>query len=804
MPARNDTSSPAFAPGVHITGLAALREAFGQMRGTRLVRAMLEEWPAGGEAESALPEQTFLALLAEMTVFRALSGKSLAALGPDGLAAIAGGEAFRALGIENFAENGFFCWPGRCRDKSALAEALTDMAGEIERLLGVLAPQKLLAELFGRFAPDMARAAPDWLCEGVLDSLGPLSALPAILDPACGSGGFLAAAARRLAAEKPDFSAADISGRLHGLDTRPLAALRTKAELLLELQPRMKDVKRHATIRLNVFLADALFIPQDDARSMWNSYPFRIGEERLRLPDSVLASPGAFSLFLDAVRALCKGNLDSGESALARLPDRLARQAAVETGEALYKSGDAAGFLAWLVANRFYPLAFRHGFDLIVGSPRAESADPAMLRALARRCGCLTEKGKPRADMVFLGHCLDYFARPGARLAMLLPADIFTAAACAPLRDGSMRRLLPQEIRPAGDGCLLLALRGKQRETARESLPLGPRIAGSGPECENGAPAGPGECAADSASGKVFLVELGGQKVWMRRQLAASGLAPYRDAFKNGAGIAPCFVRAEKNADGLWHVRPEKEFAEEITEFAEAPEAILPGAFMFVSAQAADIVPFALRSTRLAALPVEASADSALLRDVSELREPAAGWFTRLAALWAKEGKDGAFPSGLDAGGRLGAQNFKARYLVLYGKNGLACSLDTTAYELPFVAEQSTWFFQARTREEADYLAAFLNSDTARRLCDACRPDGAREPGKRILSLPLPAYDGKKAAQRALAELGAIAAARAATFLGPEDEDDGLPPAVLRKALRNELATELAEMDRLLEKLLCR
>jgi len=131
-------------------------------------------------------------------------------------------------------------WPQR-RAKRLLQEncsrALDTISGDTE-------PRDLFRDFYQQLFPRDVRHAngefytPGWLIELVLDRADYRGESVALLDPACGSGGFLIHAARRLRNRR------DLLSVISGFDTNPLAVLSARVNLLYALGP---DAKNTAT-----------------------------------------------------------------------------------------------------------------------------------------------------------------------------------------------------------------------------------------------------------------------------------------------------------------------------------------------------------------------------------------------------------------------------------------------------------------------------------------------------------------------------------------------------------------------------
>ena len=100
---------------------------------------------------------------------------------------------------------------------------------------------------------------PDWLTRHVLDQVGYQGdGQGRLLDPACGSGGFLVAAIRRLRATGQgcdELSCRQIIERVVGLDLNPLAVATARANYLLAIADLLPDA---AGLEIPVYLCDSI------------------------------------------------------------------------------------------------------------------------------------------------------------------------------------------------------------------------------------------------------------------------------------------------------------------------------------------------------------------------------------------------------------------------------------------------------------------------------------------------------------------------------------------------------------------
>jgi hypothetical protein len=160
----------------------------------------------------------------------------------------------------------------------------------------------------------------------------------------------------------------------------------------------------------------------------------------------------------------------------------------------------------------------------------------------------------------------------------------------------------------------------------------------------------------------------------------------------------------------------------------------------------------------------------------------------------------------LDYQGKLTAQQLADEHLVLYnaaGTNVSAVSVRRSELALPLVAEHKIYWGTVTAAEEADYLASVLNSSLSN---EAIKPFqsmglmGERDIEKKLMDLPIPRFNPENSRHAALVHLGRQAREKASEVLKMSDQPTSL--ARLRGHMRIELKNELADIDRIVKKLL--
>jgi len=186
------------------------------------------------------------------------------------------GDFYAGLGVTNFLEGDFFSWYLKVDELAFWTElkALCRELSHFEPASGVLdsaTTRDLLKELYEVLIPRSLRHhlgeyyTPDWLADLTLDEVQFDGSPDArILDPACGSGTFLALAIRRIR-EAGDLQLRDrketarhITRNVVGFDINPLAVIAARTNFLLALGPLLRHVTPFA---LPIYLCDSVLSP---------------------------------------------------------------------------------------------------------------------------------------------------------------------------------------------------------------------------------------------------------------------------------------------------------------------------------------------------------------------------------------------------------------------------------------------------------------------------------------------------------------------------------------------------------------
>lgn len=730
---------------------------------------------------------------------------------------------------------------------------------------------------------------PDWLCERVVSSLD-LERGAHTLDPACGSGSFLRALVTRFRTDWPDMPVQQIANQVTGIDVHPLSVQIAKTTLLLALGEGV--ARANKPVSLNVYLANTLFLSQDEGKkTLYTSgHHFLVQVDKTRLPLDMapfIGQPDRFVKAIDLAQHFVDSQLEteqSFEAFDAAMRNRIASVALDKQnmGElhAIYRAMRQAKLdgrdTIWqfVLQNLYQPVFMYRVFDAIVANPPwltyadISSGDyQQLVRDIARTYSLMpsAKANNPHIDLaaVFLAHCGKYLAKDGAQLAFVLPRSFLTADQHANVRSGEASGFKLTEVWDL-DGvsplfnvpsCVLMATASQpEGEDARRarSLPkngiLGSVFSGKLPRSHmhwNDAQAFVAETPT-----RWYFQELGNAQSKKKRSalvqkkiMGESGGNVYAPRFKQGATIVPrafYFVEPQGTVIGS-----QTDVRHRVVNLRTHPLAVegakkpwdgisltgqMQGHYLFRTALARNVLPFALINPPLVALPlvqeddVDRSTGQPLpgklhwrLLSSAELTArgdvEAAQWFGQSEKLWDERRSDSAkkqkssMTDWLDWQKKLTEQPVDAKWAVLYTASGTDASAVATQVEersLRLVADHKTYVTFVASEGEARYLECYLNCGYINRAIKQFQSRGLfgpRDVHKKILELPWPEFSSSQPSHRRLVELGRLAAKTVQGILGTQQDLELDPRALgrLRSSIRRELSELMGQIDALVE-----
>lgn len=268
----------------------------------------------GGDVqdEQLFLRHTYLATLAKLMVFSFYQENTIpTSHGIINL--ILRGDVFKEWNIENFLVEDFFSWIVRSDAyKYGIQIALRILDG-LDRYDLTRLSEDVLKELYQQLVDPSERRdlgefyTPDWLAEMMIREVA-TNVKFRILDPACGSGTFLASTIRyKLSLMKGTDESEKIDLIVHpvnGIDVHPLAVLISKANYLMAIGDVLKQKK--GVLVIPVYMADSIVFPVP-ARSVarYSSdpanllYHYRIDpQNELVLPSNLVMAKSADSILV--------------------------------------------------------------------------------------------------------------------------------------------------------------------------------------------------------------------------------------------------------------------------------------------------------------------------------------------------------------------------------------------------------------------------------------------------------------------------------------------------------------------------
>ncbi len=377
------------------------------------------------------------------------------------------GGIFAKRGISNFLEGDFFSWYLNAFSSPRLQEGLREMIralSNFEPATSLITPETtvdLLKKLYQYLVPKEVRHrlgeyySPDWLAELTLNELGyEGKTTKRLLDPACGSGTFLALAIQK--AKESDKkqnnkrieTAKQIVNNIWGFDLNPLAIIASRTNYLFAMGELIEELDE---VEIPVYLADSVLCPERTSGQMEIAPAYG---KHIKMHTSVGSFHVPYIWIKDngillkraapLIEWLVKDQFES-EIALKHLKEAgCAYPPHEKTVEHFYneilelEKGDKNGIWARFLKNVFAPI-MAGKFDYIAGNPPwirwgylAREYRNATLN-LWKNYGLFSLKGfearlgggEKDFSMLFVYSVTDNFLKNGGKLGFLITQEVF-------------------------------------------------------------------------------------------------------------------------------------------------------------------------------------------------------------------------------------------------------------------------------------------------------------------------------------------------------------------------------------------
>jgi hypothetical protein len=790
------------------------------------------------------------------------------------------GRYFQSKHLANLVDDDFFHWLRNAEAEEILAPTWERILSHLTEYDLSQVREDVLKGVYQQLIDPKDRHelgeyyTPDWLCERMVSELLPKRGFKAVLDPSCGSGSFLRAAVTHFLQYNPDGTDNErlklILGNVQGIDIHPVAVTISRANYVLALGKLINTARK--PIQIPVYLADSLFLPREVEANLYEqlngvviNYGSRKDQKQVVIPDMLIHMPELFDEAIAACTEIAEEHAKSGKENRAIMAKNLAQVVPdlskllqyEKVLDALWQFTEGLSQLikerknsiwSFIIRNSYRPAMLKGQFDFIIGNPPwlsyrfisdPEYQDEIKRRAIDRyKIAPKSQKLFTQMELatVFLAHSMATFANTNARLAFVMPRAVLSADqhqnliqrkydSCAMFRltgYWDMWEVTPLFNVPA---CVLFAKRDTVVGDPKEKLPViewAGRLPGRDVRWEVA------KCHLEEERKEGRVIYLGSRAA-LSTSPGAPGLSKpsdYQSVFKQGATIVPRSFYFVRVTDLHTKVDPGAVYWAE-TEPEQAAQAKKPyntvnmsglveGKFIYSTAVARHLVPFALLTPVTVVLPIQVKNGLLSVLTAEKLMKEGyrefGKWMQEAERIWNEKRGDKAAKQNLyerlDYQKELTRQDFRQRYLVLYNHSGMnvaATFFDRGAESIPFIVDVKLYWAAFATRQEAEYVAAILNCETVNQAIKPFQSAGLlgeRDIHKKLLELPIPTFDHENKDHTDIAKLGAQAHEEAAKMVRSGEFPAGSSIARQRGFVRLNLKSRMKEIDKLVALLL--
>ena len=417
------------------------------------------------EMDDLFIRHTYLSAVIGLAV-QASFGVDIAQLAQDDPADLLLGQRFQNYtGLQGIVESDFFTWPLEVGGQPALRA----LAQRVAHFDWPHAPADTAAILYETVIPPAERRqlgeyyTPPWLArtmveEVVSDPLG-----QHVLDPACGSGTFIAEAVTHVidaaarAGLEPGATLDRLRASVTGMDVHPVAVHLARAAWALAARPAIQAAARAGsttTVSVPVYLGDALqmrfrngdmfsehevTLPVDDERNSELVFPVRLVERA-----------DAFDLLMSDIATY----IEHGEDPVVALDDHhiidASERRIMQTTIGVMRNLHAAGrnhIWAYYTRNLVRPVALARGkVDVIIGNPpwlnynKTASTLRLALEEQSKNLYGIWAGGRYATHQdvagLFFARCVDLYLKDGGMIGMVMPHSALQTGQYSKWRSG--------------------------------------------------------------------------------------------------------------------------------------------------------------------------------------------------------------------------------------------------------------------------------------------------------------------------------------------------------------------------------
>ena len=756
-----------------------------------------------------------------------------------------GRELYRATGLQGVLESDFFAWPNEVGGKPLLQT----LARRVARFDWAEAPPDTAATLYESVIPPEERRqlgeyyTPAWLVRTMIRELVDDPLNQRVLDPACGSGTFVAEAVTHFifAARVAKWEPREVLNRLReavtGIDVHPVAVHLARAAWTLAARPAIGDASaagHDASLSIPVYLGDALQLRfrTGDMFAQHNITVQVEDEENTELvfPVSLVERAESFDALMGDVSA----SIERGDDPFLALGDNEIndpgeRQVISDTIAAMQRLHDKGRNHIWAyyARNMVRPVVLsRSKVDVVIGNPPwinyNQTADILRdeLKNLSRNTYGIWAGGHYATQQdvagLFFARSVDLYLEGGGVIGFVLPHSALRAGQYSKWRSGQWR------VRKAGSGVQVdFTLKPawdleQLKPNSFFPIPASVAFARKLPQDTSGKPLGGrverwwGKAGADDVRRElVSMADTG-----------TEGTSPYSALSRNGATIFPrvLFFVEETENTAIVQAAPTVTVNPRRGNLDKAPWKDLD--LTTISGQTVEakhlfdvhlgetIAPYVTLKPLKALLPMKQGDHAISTNDRGPGGIRLGGLERRMRERWQAVSRlweeNKALANNLSLLGQLDYMGKLSSQLEWQlNPDGRPVRLAYTSSGQPTAAilsddadlvENLLFWVACRDADEANYLLAIINSEALYESVSGMMPKGqfgARHLHKHLWKLSIPEFDPEDDLHTAVAQAGATAGAGAKAKMDDLREQRGekLTVAIARRELRSWLRT---------------
>ena len=750
------------------------------------------------------------------------------------------GRDFRSkTGLQGVVESDFFAWPAEVGG----LPLLRTLARRVARFDWQKAPNDVAAILYETVIPPEERRqlgeyyTPDWLARTIVRELvtDPLDQY--VLDPACGSGTFVAEAVTHFieAANNTSLDPKEVLEWLRfsvaGIDVHPVAVHLARAAWVLAAQPAIQAAVEDgfaANVTVPIYLGDALQL-RFRTGDMFAQHQVTIQVEdeqntSLAFPVSLVERAETFDALMgDIAEAIENG--DDPHFALDdhRITDDGERKTLENTIAAMQRlhSEGRNHIWAYYTRNQVRPVALaRRKVDVIVGNPpwliyrNTASTLRDELERQSRNLYGIWTGGKYAAVQdiagLFYARCTDLYLKDGGHIGMVMPHSALQTGQYMKWRTGSWQAGRSGRILSVNFGC----------KTAWDLERLEPNTFFPVPASVVFAQRIGLDAKASRLAGEVerWLGKAGASDV--KRvpapitDTSANSVSPYDGHSRKGADIYPrCFYFVEETinpsvvrAGQTITVNPRRGSQDKkpwrSLDLAAITEQTIEVQHVFDVHLGETLVPYATLAPLRAVLPFKRS-DAGLPADIEgvggvdlgALGQRMRDRWQAVSRLWEENKRPvnklnllGRLDYHRELSAQLAWQRNPGDRPVRVVYSGYGAPTAALIHDIDVIVDYKLFWIACKDTIEAHYLLAIINSDALYELVTPLMSKGqfgARDLQKHLWKLSIPEFDPDDPVHAAVAAAGeAVAQGAAAQLSQLHQERDRVTVTIARRELR--------------------